>query len=312
MTAIAKPKRKPIGFAHFTVDFDGLTRIVRDFWAEHNFERALSVLIKSHIPEATAHDIIRGKKRMAQDPKGRKGIDGIVVADDWTPNLNHCQHGVYPDPLDLPKLAADGVSSTAELKRIAEERWENAHSVIMTQLREAIDENKWDELQELFDAYDLLPAPVRSKHPLPYNRTYLLDVAARAKREKERRAKGLPSDDPAQLFIDRQLALDKRPTPRPENPPKSGNGWLLPSGKFYPCENPMEHIWLAGRLGKEEHNAEASGWVKCATGLTGVHVFSKTTPTQAQVNALYKWIEADKARISAVQRWFEQWKEELR
>ncbi len=57
-------------------------------------------------------------------------------------------------------------------------------------------------------------------------------------------------------FIAQQTALSKRGKPDPDYKGVADNGWILPNGVMYPCENTMEHIWLASVLYPDQANAE--------------------------------------------------------
>lgn len=87
---------------HFTVDPDGITRLIRDMWAEGSYEKALNVLGSMAcgvvIPQGIQYDIIRGKKKFANyngDPD-----QFCIIVDNWKP-----RDGDYPDP-EPSKLAA--------------------------------------------------------------------------------------------------------------------------------------------------------------------------------------------------------------
>jgi hypothetical protein len=256
-TKTRAPKRKVIGVAHFTVDFDGMTMRVREFWAECKYGYVMKVLRDGfNQSEENAQKILAGKMRMADAPDGKPGVDGTLLPDSWTPA--DMGDPFYPDP-----MLGVAYAEAAYARHLAET--ENKR------LRGDVD---------------------------------------RLVREAEEREN--PTPTLAEKFIDAQLSLEKRALPKPERPPKSANGWLLPNGKFYPCENMMEHIWLADKLGKTEAQAEDLGWVKVGKGLMGYHVLSKRPPTQTQVNRLYEWIEVDHMRCPAMQAWFNQWKDEIK
>lgn len=123
MTATATPSRRKIGAAHFTIDFAWFTDHVRQLWAEHSFDKAVSLLTSTGIPREAAHDIIRGKKRMTQDPNGREGVDGRLAPDKWKPDPRRCAHGIYPDPDELPALASRGDAVPNERGVQVDERW---------------------------------------------------------------------------------------------------------------------------------------------------------------------------------------------
>lgn len=91
-------KQRKLGTVHFRVDYDGLTQLVRDFWAEGEYTQALAIMTESGISVENAHDVIRGKLKMAPYPEDED--QGWLVPDDWQPNLAACLWGKYPDPND--------------------------------------------------------------------------------------------------------------------------------------------------------------------------------------------------------------------
>lgn len=112
-----------------------------------------------------------------------------------------------------------------------------------------------------------------------------------------------PQKTTVDRFIERQMELEKRPTPKPDTTYKSNMAWVLPDGKFYPCKNSMEHIWLAERLGKTEKEAEESGWVKISHTVFGLYIFSQKR-TQRQMDTLFAWMQADEVmRKRAYDEW---------
>lgn len=293
----AAPARRALKPAHFTVDFGFLTQTARDFWAEHSFDRAVRLITCSGIPLAVAHDIIRGKKRMAQDPKGREGVDGIVLPDKWKPNPKACQHGIYPDPDDLPKLAADGMNAKAQLIEHTEATLRQSLHTIQEEIQQAIERNEYDTVMQMFEFYDELPEHIRKGHRLPYNRAYMEGLARKQRADRARAAAGLPKNDPVEKFIAHQRDLDTRPAPTPSTDYSSNNAWLLPNGKFYALKSSMEHIWGARMIADiSEKGAEDRGWLKISYGIFGINILIHRTPTQKQMDTLFDWAMADEAR----------------
>lgn len=248
---------------------------------------------------------------MAQDPEGRPGIDGHVAVDDWKPNPEACQHGIYPDPEELAKLAAQGIDAIAKLRERNEREWEESARGIEREIREAIDTGDWEQVLNAFDAFDLLPAHVQKAHRLPYNRDFMSQVARRGLADKERRRRGLPSNDPVDKFIEHQRELETRPAPKPSTDYSADNAWILPDGKFYPLKSSMEHIWGAHAIaGVTETEAENLGWVKVRnTEITGFDVYSTKPPTQSQLNTAFKWSQKSIHREPVFDKWMERWSE---
>lgn len=112
----AKLKRTPAGTMHFTVDFDGMTLRVREFWAERKYAYAVKVLVDGfNQTEENALLILAGKKRMADHPEGRKGIDGTLIDDEWNPS--DIGNPFYPSPLlGVPYAEAAQARHVAEVE----------------------------------------------------------------------------------------------------------------------------------------------------------------------------------------------------
>lgn len=73
----------------------------------------------------------------------------------------------------------------------------------------------------------------------------------------------------------------------------------------------MEHIWLAGKLGKTEEEAESAGWVKCSCAMLGIYVISKIKPTQKQLDTVFDWMMAKEyERKEAYDAWNDNWSAE--
>lgn len=106
---------------HFKVDFEGLTRMVRTYWAEGEYTLALSIMTDSGIPINHAHDVIRGKLKMIQCPNDPDA--GELTEDDWQPEDFVCYMGRYPDPLDgewfrlIHKYGTKGLSDLRDRHR---------------------------------------------------------------------------------------------------------------------------------------------------------------------------------------------------
>lgn len=79
----------------FRVNFEGMTRNVRDFWAERKYAYALEVVRDGfNQTEERALRILAGELKMIDAPGGREGIDGTLAPDNWKP-----EKGLfYPNP----------------------------------------------------------------------------------------------------------------------------------------------------------------------------------------------------------------------
>jgi len=84
------------------------------------------------------------------------------------------------------------------------------------------------------------------------------------------------------------LAAQEPPTDlKPDEKLISPTGYLLPDGKLYPCPH-YGHIALAEALGKTQHEAEKAGWIKLQQGWF-MPPFESIEPTQAQLDTMFEW-----------------------
>jgi heat shock protein HspQ len=284
---------------YFRVDFEGLTRQLRDFWAEGSYKHAIDYGKGCGLTKELTEEVIRGKYKMVQDPDGRDGVDGMLAKDDWTPNLNMCHHCKYPDPNELYEIA----EQTFELKETVDyarvfNLWGIAEEISL-----AYKDSDMATARDLWNIVDTFPKEIREQVDIPYSRA-LAEMTEeeyenaisieKAKEKKMAELVGIPSIGD---YINQELEREKRPTPKPTKNLKWDNGWLLPNGNFYPCEGgTMEHIWLADRLGKTENEAEQAGWIKLGKGMLGIHICAFKKPTKKQFNFLFDWSEFKKDR----------------
>jgi hypothetical protein len=259
----------------FRVDFDGMTDRVREFWAEGKYQHAMNVIEQGfNLTRAQATEVLNGRKRFAQAPGGKPGLEGVLVDDAWSPKT--AGFDFYPDAT-CPVMAAECLRLQRENDTLKEKL---VNAAMNASLRE-------EEIQGEVTALRTRVATARMQLRSP--RSF------------------------GEVLLDRMLSLDKRPTPGPDRTFKSGNGWVTRDGKFYPCENSMEHIWLADRLGKTEKQAEEAGWVKLCEPMFDVFIFSSKGPTQRQINTVFDWA-ANQGRRAGAERaakeWLERWKDE--
>lgn len=268
------PRRKVVGTVHFTVDFDGMTDRIREFWAEGKYALAVQACTEGFgLTREQAAQVINGRKRLAQDPNGRKGCDGILLDDTWSPRDAHFTF--YPE--------GSCPVSAAECQRLFKENQQLREELEFAGLRYNDREN---ELQ--FELTKIRARVIEA-------RLNLRPGGAQTTLES---------------FVAAQSELDTRPTPKPDKTYESHWGWVLPDGKFYPCKNMMEHIWLADRLGKDERAAEASGWVKITKGIGGIYIISQWKPSQAQINTVFDWSRKSEARSHVFEDWLKRWENE--
>lgn len=96
----------------FRVDFSGMTERCREFWAEGKYEHAYKVLEEGfNLSRDQATSVIKGEMKLADDPDGHPGIDGMLLSDSWKP----CDSGFgfYPE--------AGNPLATAEIVRLKKE-----------------------------------------------------------------------------------------------------------------------------------------------------------------------------------------------
>lgn len=263
---------------HFTVDPDGLTRLVRDMWAEGNYDKCLNVLgaSKSGGPLAldVQYDIIRGKKRFA-NWKGERD-QFCIEKDDWKPS----KIAFYPDP---------------------------APSRLASALQKKSDKDSEREISRALGGYSepeevkTVARPARVQRRIVkrykmqmfggYSSLEEMNMAYLAKRN-------IPTiDDQIAAMHSRDEREGKKPLP--DRKLSTRMGWILPNGGFYSCLTKMEHVWLAAQFGKTESQAENAGWIKTTVGLTGeTHIFKgEKEPTQKQINTVFDWCEKYKVTL---------------
>lgn len=290
-----------MGKVHFGVDFEGLTQLARDFWAEHNFDKARKLLIEGcDFENAVAMDIIQGRKKMAQHPDGKKGVDGIVVKDNWQPDLSECRFGKYPTLEDADRwvtlsiyYGADFLENsrqdigelllsyaisidTIERSRIVKELKKYPSSLYkdleipypITEggyliKREFVDLTLFPKLQDI--AHDI-PA-----EPPEYSEALSTKVHGYPEYSEILSERNTPtkSSDYSEVLSDLGVPsvekyvkhqLELDKKPLPDPDSKARLGWISPDGKLYPC-GWMEHGWLAERLGETITKTDTLGWI---------------------------------------------------
>lgn len=276
-----KEQGRVVGAVHFSVDFEWLTKFIRDLWTEGSFKQALDVLESSNCPERYHKDILRGKKKMV-------GIDeGHIENDNWQPR----EPDRYFDPDLLPKLAQDGERYKREYFRLLG----NEYALLVRRWKSA---SSGKELEDLSYQFKAFPSEfIQSLDPteqLPYiNAMRANDLGFYAARNTYEMLTGNEiASVNVEQFIRHQIELDKKPAPKPDTRYESDYGWITSGGLFYPCLY-FEHIWLAGVLGKTEAEADESGWIKIGYSKTlgepVIHCWSTEKVTQPQLDALWQW-----------------------
>ncbi len=283
---------------HFTVCPRFLTNHVRDLWAEGSFDKSLKTLHSAFpsMPLEMKHDIIRGKRKLV----AVTGDPGAMncVKDKWTPCLNRCSYGKYPDPEDIASLAECA-------NRLLEEDHKNNVSYVMNLLISIKESEDALEIADLHHCVARMPKEaiaeaesimrkLSAPSPMPMER-----FGGYGSLEEMNMAFAFKQSIPTvEEVIERNRDRDARAEkgkPKPDRKLTAKMGWVLPDGKFYACLTPMEHIWLASQFGLTESQAEQSGWIKISVdfiGKTFIHKFSD--PTQKQINTVFDWCEKHK------------------
>jgi hypothetical protein len=291
---------------HFSVDYDGLTQMVRDFWAEGSYTLATAIMTDSNIPIDYAHDVIRGKMKMVQDPNDPDG--GMLTEDNWQPNNAVCYMGKYPDPLDykwfklVNRYGTEGLSELRQLAEWAVNAMNNStYSLDKIRILQEV-KRVPEEIYEYFNIPDPKTIHTSDLHPaksldaFDYSRN---EAASDLRYERlspelpHMPVAGLPDVD---TFIKRQLELDKMPKPKPDKNFSRPCGYIIPTGKFYSCEW-MEHDWLASVLGNSQHFdkeiASNMGWIEITHPMGEPEnlniIMGDKEPTQKQLDTLFDW-----------------------
>lgn len=268
---------------YFKINFEGMTGLIRDIWAEGNFHKCLDVLDSfMDVSQKDREDIIRGKRKLAQDPDGKDGVDGLVVDDNWQPNLDHCAYGIYPDPKEMPEITRKLYTYKSLYLRYA-----------IPEARRLLDERKTcvngPRLAEIDMHMNMFPDEVFET--LGFDRDHLKYQDYYEENPINNKL-GIDLD----AYIKRQLELDKMPMPKPDKDFSQPLGWILPTGKFYSCGY-MEHDWLAGKIGNSPSfsrtEAAKMGWIEITHPLGQENnfeiYFGAKEPTQKQLDTLFDW-----------------------
>ena len=265
---------------HFRVDFAGVTELARQFWAERQYVKAFEFLEDGFgFTKEQSAALLAGKLRMAQDPQGTEGCDGLLVADSW--DFKSEGYLIYPDPTAGPALAEENSKLKEEIEDLSRQLHSHKEALLVVDGKPT--RRKFTDI-----IYDLAP-------PIP---------GESFEERVQRQNFAMGAQIQAKEFEKHLLTQDSKPTPKPTvNYKEFGNGWVLPNGKFYPCDTPMLHIWLAERLGKTEKQAEDCGWVKLSTSVAGIRVYSKQKPSQKQLDVVFDWAQKHSGRESAMESW---------
>lgn len=268
-------RRKTTSTVHFTVDPDGITRLIRDMWREGSFDKAFNVLSSMSagepIPIDKQYGIVRGNLKFSRfqgDPD-----QFCIVSDNWKPR----DTDYYPDP-EPAKLAAY-LEKRADQK--AKREW---YRSLRGEQRQ--DEPNTDEPTVRFEGEVVKPMKMFAG----YGSVEEMNMAFAFQ-------KSVPTVDETVAAMRSRDERDGKV--RPDTTLVSEMGWVLPNGKFYPCLTKMEHIWLAGQFNLTETQAEQKGWVKITRDFLGERFIhqGKISATQKQINTVFDWCEKHKAKL---------------
>lgn len=297
---------------HFRVDFEGLTQICRDFWAEGEYSKALAIMTESGISLKDAHDVIRGKLKMIQFPGGKEGVEGTLAKDNWEPNLGLCMWGKYPDPTDTSyfrMIERYGVKGLSEKRQILESTIYALQECVYSPDKERLIKDLKtqridDEIAKFFNLPTIKQLEIKYKPKMLSWDRDRYDSFADQLIDNNAVPMTWSSNLPPHIsdvdaYIKRQLELDKiTEKPKPCNPPQR-TGWLSPKGEMFAC-NYNEHLWLADLLGYTGIQIEKEGWVKLHYTLLKPNklLVDKGNPkkqlTQKQIDALWDWATHNK------------------
>jgi hypothetical protein len=254
---------------NFRVDPKGLTRLIREMWAEGSYDKCLNILaaVKHGEPLSleVQYDIIRGNKKLALY---RNDPDSFCIKPDkWKPKT----FLYYPDPSPDKLAAFLKIKSEQEAERQVSRALrgysptnEDESEQVVGSLLEQRTMKKfagYDSLEEMNMAYAF-------KRSIPTPEQMIETLNSR----DERAEKGKPTPDPTLL---------------------ADAAWVSPLGDFYPCQTPMEHVWLVGQFGFSEVQAENRGWIKITRDFVGKRLIhrGKKEATQKQIDTLFDWCE---------------------
>lgn len=260
-----------IGYVHFSIDFEWLTDHIRALWAEGRYKNALDLLDSSNCPKDQHKAILLGKLKMV-------GIDqGVLAADDWIPPAG------YADPDNLREMAEEGMRYKKRYFELLRtnyfdlcEKWKDGKDLVVI---EALFRQFPEEFAMTLNPIDRTPWNLAWRyHLVPAGATAMGGF--------------VPS---VEEFVAHQMELDKREAPDPDPDFFADYGWLLPNGKFYPCEY-WEHDWLANVLEYSVERAEKAGWIRVGKSrITEEWALTRgdNAPeiTQAQIDGLWEWCQ---------------------
>lgn len=247
---------------NFSVDPVWLTQFVRNLWSEGSYGLAMDTLdCLIGLPEDIKPGVIRGTYTLTKDFSWEE--------DDWSPNLEMCNFGQYPDPLKLWELAEKGAKLERDVERLQD--------MVVGLSKRLMQEGPGDG-EFLADVERNMTASVPPE-ALERNevetRTILDLPSGRVEKTvygnlddgyttKVGFAAGLTGKDIARFrdqvpsveeYVAKQLELDIRPLPSVDANYVSDNGYVTPDGRYYPCEW-LEHMWLASKIEEVLHIPE--------------------------------------------------------
>lgn len=322
---------------HFTVDPDGFTERVREFWTEGRTGFSLNLLVDGMgMTLDQALSVAMGQKKLASED----GTNFALVDDNTkiTPAIQ--VHNMVELLNRLDKLEQESkklseinrfrsIIYASSSSRVAKRGpwsgrkivgtpvgWIPPHYVVdflATHLGEPSTE-EWNEFWEEFgdeirDEMDEVGGTLLNLNP---GESVAQARAAGVGPAKPRKSEAEYDEELANqwskdtctnvdIYLAHQRQLERMPKPKPESSLKSEDGWIIPDGKFYPCRY-MEHIWLADKIaGVEEKDAEKRGWIKISNAIgMGLHIYKgDREPTQRQLNTLFDWCEKHKHPLPA-------------
>lgn len=280
----------------FSITGEFITQQARDFWTEHSYTRALSLLeclIGSTFEQREA--IIFGQGKLV-------GVNNVEFQpDNWTPPEGYCP--------SIKEAMRRGENYVELLRRREDEAWQYARDnwhdtrgkkaagyyarIVKLvgeprakQIHDAVMGEMSERSQEFADS---LHAKEKSKRA----GNAVIDAATMARHAMAQRLEMAGFDPTALATPEAMINRGYDKTPELDERMESVNGWLQPNGNYYAC-GAMEHVGCAASLLPEgtadpEREAERLGWIKLVKSMTGFHCMGQKKPTKKQLNKLFDY-----------------------
>lgn len=268
---------------HFMIDFEGMTRHVRDLWAEGSYWKCIETLEALGIPSKYNEAVIAGRMKMVQDPEGVKGVNGQLAKDNWQPVLMDCHRQRYPSYELVAKIVAEHTGWAMRYldeayAEVCELWYEYEHYT-------RYNAKRMDEIITILKAYpeDLLVLAGVGMQTFRYEAEFLSDYNPVANKYEV----------DIEGFIAHEAELAERPKPKPDKTFAIPTGAIDPKGNFYTC-GWMEHSWLVYEVAQLTiQQARKLGWITIAHPMDQpnhlIITYGDEEPTQRQRDTVADW-----------------------